>query len=59
MFNECEQTADIIGCPCTLLTPYKGYTEGTVIEEYGHEIIVRLNNGKEITEYRNEVLIYD
>lgn len=59
MFNECEQTADIIGCPCTLLTPYKGYTEGKVVGEYGNEIVVQLTNGKEITEYRDEVLIYD
>lgn len=28
MYNEEEQATDIIGCSCTLLTPYKGYTEG-------------------------------
>ncbi len=56
---EHEELSDIIGCPCTLLNPYKGYTEGTVVGEYGHEIVVRLTNGKEVVEFRDEVLIYD
>jgi len=56
---EYEEMTDIIGCPCTLLNPYKGYTEGTVVGAYGHEIVVRLNNGKEVVEFRDEVLIYD
>lgn len=56
---EYEGMTDIIGCPCTLLNPYKGHTEGTVVGEYGNEIVVQRNNGKEITEYRDEVLIYD
>ena len=53
------QDTDIIGCLCTLLTPYKGHTEGEVVEDYGNEIVVRLTNGKEVVEYRDEVLIYD
>ena len=56
---EHEEISDIIGCPCTLLNPYKGYSEGTVVGDYGIEIVVQLHNGKEITEYRDEVLIYD
>ena len=44
---------------CTLLTPYKGHTEGEVVGDYGNEIVVRLTNGKEVVEYRDEVLIYD
>lgn len=52
MYNEEEQATDIIGCSCTLLTPYKGYTEGEVVGDYGSEIVVRLNNGKEVVEYR-------
>ena len=46
-------------CLCTLLTPYKGHTEGEVMGDYGNEIVVRLTNGKEVVEYRDEVLIYD
>ena len=32
MFGLCEETG-IIGAFCTLIVPYRGYTEGTVIEE--------------------------
>lgn len=56
---ENEEMSDIIGSPCSLHTPYNGYTEGTVVGDYGIEIVVRLNNGKEIVEYRDEVIIYD
>jgi len=59
MYYGEEQATDIIGCHCTLLNPYKGYTEGEVVGDFGCEIVVRLNNGKEIVEYRDEVLIYD
>ena len=30
-----------------------------VVGDYGNEIVVRLTNGKEVVEYRDEVLIYD
>lgn len=54
MYCEDEQDTDIIGCLCTLLTPYKGHTEGEVVGDYGNEIVVRLTNGKEVVEYRRE-----
>lgn len=54
----CEDT-NIIGAFCTLIEPYKGYTEGTVIGEYGIELLVRLSNGKELAVYRDEVIIDD
>ena len=56
---EDEEISDVIGSPCSLLTPYQGYTEGTVVGDYGIEIVVRLDNGKEVVEYRDEVTIYD
>ena len=56
---EDEEMSDIIGSPCSLLNPYKGYTEGTVVGDFGNEIVVRLDNGKEVVEYRDEVTIYD
>ena len=57
---EYEEPTDIIGLHCTLLTtPYKGYTEGTIVGDYGNTIVVRLESGKEISEYRDEVIIYD
>lgn len=59
MYYGDEQNTDIIGCLCTLLIPYKEHTEGEVVGDYGNEIVVRLTNGKEVVEYRDEVLIYD
>ena len=54
-----EEPSDIIGLHCTLLNPYKGYTEVTIVGDYGNTIVVRLTSGKEISEYRDEVIIYD
>ena len=48
-----EEDSEIIGLSCTLLTPYRGYTEGTIVGDYG------LTSGKEIEEYRDEVIIND
>ncbi len=59
MFCDIEEKSEIIGCTCSLLTPYKGYTEGEIVGDYGNEIVVRLTSGKEVVEYRDEVLIYD
>ncbi|WP_342975309.1 ribonuclease P [Phocaeicola dorei] len=56
---EYEEESEIIGLSCTLLTPYKGYTEGTIVGDFGNKIVVRLSSGKEIVEYRDEVIIYD
>lgn len=58
MYENNEEQSDIIGKSCTLLNPYKGYTEGTVVGDYGDRIIVSLTSGKEISEYRDEVIIY-
>lgn len=54
-----ENETDIIGCSCTLLEPYKGYTDGEVVWNYGNEIVVKLVNGKEVVKNRDEVLIFD
>lgn len=56
---EYEEESEIIGLSCTLLTPYKGYTEGTIVGDFGNKIVVRLSSGKEIVECRDEVIIYD
>lgn len=54
-----DELDGIVGCYCTLVYPYREHSEGTVVADYGQEIIVRLNNGKELTEYRSDVLIYE
>lgn len=55
--NENEMT--LIGSSCTLLYPYKGYSEGEVIDDYGLELLVRLTNGKELSVYKDELIIND
>lgn len=55
---ESEEATEIIGAHCTLLVPYKGCTEGTVVGDYGNKIVVRFSNGKEIAAYLDEVIIY-
>ena len=40
-----DELDGIVGCYCTLVYPYRGHSEGTVVADYGQEIIVRLNNG--------------
>ena len=58
MFEYEEQT-EIIGARCTLHEAYKGYTEGTFYGVFGLWIVVRIDNGMAIVEYRDEVTIYD
>lgn len=56
---EYEEKSDIIGSPCSLMNPYKGYAEGTIVGDYGNTVVVRLTSGKEIVEFRDEVIIYN
>lgn len=56
---EYDEFTDIVGCSCTLLIPYRGRTEGYVVADYGNDIVVKLHNGKEIVERREDVLVYD
>lgn len=54
-----ENETTLIGSSCTLLFPYKDYTEGEIIDDYGLELLVRLTNGKELSVYRDELIIND
>ena len=56
---EYEEDSEIIGAHCTLLTPYKGYTEGTVVGDFGNKIVVRLSSENGRAEVCAEVIIYD
>ena len=56
---EYEELTKIVGAYCSLIVPYRVYTEGTVVGDYGNELVVRLTNGKEIVAYRNEVIVYE
>ena len=54
-----ENETTLIGSTCTLLHPYRGYSEGEIIDDYGLELLVRLTNGKELSVYRDELIIND
>lgn len=54
---DLEQLEGIVGCYCTLLYPRKGQTEGTIVEDLGSEVIIQLTNGKEVTEYKDDIVI--
>ena len=57
-FSDMENS-EIVGCSCSLLMPVSGYGEGVVVEDYGTEVLVRLSNGKEVVEYRDEIMLID
>ena len=57
MLYEFEEITDVVGCCCTLLFKKRGHSEGYIVGDYGKDVVVRLNNGKEIVERRNDVLI--
>lgn len=54
---DLEQLEGIVGCFCTLLYPRKGQIEGTIVEDLGSEVIIQLTNGKEVTEYKDDIVI--
>jgi hypothetical protein len=54
---EYEEDTEIIGAHCTLLEPYRGYTEGLIVADYGIQLVVRITSGAEIVAYRDEVII--
>ncbi|MBP7984015.1 MAG: ribonuclease P [Bacteroidaceae bacterium] len=54
-----EELTEIIGAYCSLIVAYRGYSEGTVVGDYGNELVVRLTSGKEIVVYRDEVIVYE
>lgn len=56
---EHEESTEIIGSYCSLVVPYRGYSDGIVVGDFGIELVVRFTNGKEIVVYRDEVIIYD
>ena len=56
---EYEENSEIIGAHCTLLTPYKGYSEGTVVGDFGNKIVVRLGARAGGRYYCDAVINYD
>ena len=47
----------MIGAFCKLLFPWKGHSNGIIVDDYGTEWLVQLTNGKEVPVYKDEVFI--
>ena len=56
MYGYDNETTLIVST-CTLLHPNKGNTQGEIIDDYGLELLVRLTNGKELSVYKDELII--
>ena len=54
---DMEQLEGVVGCFCNLLYTRRGQTEGMRVAELGGAVIVQLINGKEVTEYKDDVVI--
>lgn len=54
-----NELSGIVGCFCMLVLPYRGHYEATVVEDNGFEVIVELNNGRQLTLCRDEIIIDD
>lgn len=50
-----DEDNEIIGAFCELETPFRGYSNGIVVADYGTELLVRVMSGAEVVLYRDEV----
>ena len=50
-----DESNEIIGAFCELETPFRGYSNGIVVADYGTELLVRVMSGAEVVLYRDEV----
>ena len=57
--NDTDREDSLIGCYCTLIEDWRGYEDGTIVEDYGMEYVVRLSSGHELTVNRDEVIVSD
>jgi len=53
------EKAELVGSFCTLIYPYRNQTEGTIEEDYGSEVVVRLINNRRVILPKDEVIVYD
>lgn len=57
--NDTDRENSLIGCYCTLIEDWRGYSDGEIVEDYGMEYVVRLSSGYELTVNRDEVIVSD
>ncbi|MDO5447151.1 MAG: ribonuclease P [Prevotellaceae bacterium] len=52
-----DEDNEIVGAFCELETPFRGYTNGVVVCDYGFELLVRVMSGASVVLNRDEVYI--
>ena len=55
--NDIDLDNSLIGCFCTLIDEWRGYSEGEIVADYGMQYVVRLSSGYELTVNRDEVVV--
>lgn len=50
-----DEDNEVIGAFCELETPFRGYSNGVVVCDYGTELLVRVMSGAEVVLYRDQV----
>lgn len=48
MYTDEDNNTDLIGAFCEFLFPWKGHSNGIIVDDYGTEWLVQLTNGKEV-----------
>ena len=57
MYTDEDSNTDLIGAFCELLFPWKGHSNGIIVDDYGTEWLVQLTNGKEIPVYKGFIAV--
>ena len=52
-----DEDNEIIGAFCELETPFRGYSNGIVVSDYGTELLVSVMSGAEVVLHRDEVYV--
>lgn len=50
-----DEDNEIIGAFCELEIPFRGYSNGIIVGDYGTELLVRVLSGAEVVLHRDEV----
>ena len=54
-----EEKTEVIGSFCTLREDFGGVSDGMIVGDYGHEVVVQLSSGHQIVASLDEVVIFD
>ena len=57
--NDIDIENSAVGCFCTLLEDWRGYSDGEIVADYGMEYMVKLPSGQVLTVNRDDVIVFD